>query len=329
MSACLTALLLAVTSLTHAESMEGWYQVDVILFKPTRTSLDAESWPEFEPSYPADVIAITEPRAFNLSQLEQLEPVAELEAQEPLEPALGRDEFLFESEGNSQRNRRLLESLAAEREQPEQAMIDNGQDATSSGETPDSGRAVMESPLQDPAELPDADPFGAGTLAYMRTTDESTLNSILRSLNWSSRFKVLSHDSWVQPINAEPTFILVQTGQRYDDRFEVEGTLSFRRSRYLHVQTDLWYTRFEPRTSSVIPYRAAVASELSDEMLSRYKDLVAVERQRDQYYTTGTHRMVQSRRMRSSELHYLDHPLFGVIVRISRYEPEMPEAESL
>ena len=58
--------------------MEGWYQVDVILFKPTRTSLDAESWPEFEPSYPADVIAITEPRAFNLPQLE---PVAELEAQ--------------------------------------------------------------------------------------------------------------------------------------------------------------------------------------------------------------------------------------------------------
>ena len=57
-------------------------------------------------------------------------------------------------------------------------------------------------------------------------------------------------------------------------------------------------------------------------MLIRYKDLVAIENQRGQYFVAATHRMIQARRMRSSELHYLDHPLFGVIVRINRYDPE-------
>ncbi|MGV0034771.1 MAG: CsiV family protein [Candidatus Azotimanducaceae bacterium WSBS_2022_MAG_OTU7] len=32
--------------------------------------------------------------------------------------------------------------------------------------------------------------------------------------------------------------------------------------------------------------------------------------------------MFQSRRMRSDELHYIDHPLFGIVVRINRFTPE-------
>ena len=31
--------------------------------------------------------------------------------------------------------------------------------------------------------------------------------------------------------------------------------------------------------------------------------------------------MTTSRRMRPGELHYLDHPLFGVLVLVSRYAP--------
>lgn len=323
----LSLLLFAVipVSALQAESLDGWYQVDVILFKPTSTDLDAESWPVFEPTYPADVVAVSEPRAFNLSQLEQAEPASIEADQAPLEPALSRDEFLFQDEGFSQRNRRMIESITGVRDSRT-----NGRemdDATTDQEADDGEPETAELEQAEPVPLPEADPLGPGTLAFSRTTENSTLNSILRSLNRSSRFKILSHDSWLQPINAEPTPIMIQTGQRFDDRYEVEGTLSFYRSRYLHIQTDLWYTRFEPRGGDASPFLGSVASELSDEMLKHYADLVEVERERGLYYPARVHRMIQSRRMRSSELHYLDHPLMGIIVQISRFEPEIVGSE--
>ena len=35
----------------------------------------------------------------------------------------------------------------------------------------------------------------------------------------------------------------------------------------------------------------------------------------------------ESRRMRSNELHYLDHPLFGMIIKVTPYEAPVPEAD--
>ena len=37
-----------------------------------------------------------------------------------------------------------------------------------------------------------------------------------------------------------PTPILIQAGSRYDDYFELDGTLSISRSRYLHLDADLY-----------------------------------------------------------------------------------------
>lgn len=40
-------------------------------------------------------------------------------------------------------------------------------------------------------------------------------------------------------------------------------------------------------------------------------------------------RSIDHRRMRSGELHYLDHPAFGILVRIDPYEPPEPPAPTL
>ena len=53
------------------------------------------------------------------------------------------------------------------------------------------------------------------------------------------------------------------------------GTVTLKRRRYLHAEVDLWFERGE---------------------------------------TLEQFRMQQSRRMRSGELHYLDHPRLGVII---------------
>lgn len=82
----------------------------------------------------------------------------------------------------------------------------------------------------------------------------------------------------------------------------LEGTLMVYRSRYLHLMADLVYQeRLGPSAdNSLNGVDAGIV----------YQPI----------------RMQQSRRMRSNELHYLDHPRLGVIARITPVEAE-PEAE--
>lgn len=301
------------------QAPERWYQVDVIIFKPRQSDLDDESWQEPAQSYPETVIAVFEPRAFKLSQLEQLEEVPLTPSVQEV-PSLGRDEFLFDAQSNRQRNRRVIESIAG----VPREMITAPLDAATAPDTDASTQEPI-AEIDIATLIAEANPRSMGKLAYSRAEETSSLKSVLRSLNRSSRFKVLSNYSWIQPIDSEPIPIMVQAGKRYDDRFEIEGTLSLSRSRYLHVQTDLWYTLFKPKGGSTNPYQTGFRSSLPDETLAAYPDLVKVERERGQYYAARSHAMVQSRRMRSGEMHYIDHPLFGIVIKINRYSLETGE----
>jgi hypothetical protein len=307
------------------EQLQGWYQIDVILFKPKSADLDEESWSEIDGTYPANVIAVTDGEVFKLSQLEQLGVLLPTESDE-VAPELGTNDFAFEGQSNRNRNRRVIERVTG---------VSDGDSGKTSNEADTDGvsRPIeIDSEVDVPAALSIEDiidtalaqgnPNSEGALAFSSREADSSLKAILRSLGRSSRFTVLSHQSWVQPVGSEPTPVLVQAGKRYDDRFEVEGTLSFTRSRFLHVQTNLWYTIFEPRSGESNPFLAGFQSNLSDETLSQYPELVKVERERGQYFAARTHLMFQSRRMRSDELHYIDHPLFGIVVRINRFKPE-------
>ena len=69
----LTAIVFNPMIAQGQEPLQGWYQVDVILFKPKSADLDEESWPEVAGTYPTDVTAVTDGDIFKLSQLEQLD----------------------------------------------------------------------------------------------------------------------------------------------------------------------------------------------------------------------------------------------------------------
>ena len=317
----LTAIAFNPTVARGQEQLQGWYQIDVILFKPKSADLDEESWPEVTGTYPANVTAVTDGDVFKLSQLEQLEqldgllPTAVIDG----EPELGTNDFAFEGQSNRNRNRRMIERVTGVSDGDSSGDSDNGpKEADSTASMPP---ALSVEDIIDTA-LAQNSANSEGALAFSSNETDSSLQAILRSLRRSSGFTVLSQQSWVQPIGSEPTPILVQTGQRYDDRFEVEGTLSFTRSRFLHLQTDLWYTVFEPRSGESNPFIAGFQSNLSDEILSQHPELVKVERERGQYFAARQHPMSQSRRMRSGELHYIDHPLFGIVARISQFKPK-------
>jgi hypothetical protein len=325
----LTAIVFNPMFAQAQEQLQGWYQIDVILFKPKSADLDEESWPEVDGIYPADVTAVTVGDVFKLSQLEQLDVLLPATAVEA-EPELGTNDFAFEGQSNRNRNRRVIERVTGVSDRDSNGDSDNASNEAGTGGISQSIEIGKEADVPAArsvgdiidAALAQGSPNSEGALAFSNRDADSSLQAILRSLRRSSRFTVLSHQSWVQPVGSEPTPVLVQAGQRYDDRFEVEGTLSFTRSRFLHVQTNLWYTIFEPRSGESNPFVAGFQSNLSDEILSEYPELVKVERERGQYFAARTHLMFQSRRMRSDELHYIDHPLFGIVVRINRFKPE-------
>ncbi len=115
-------------------------------------------------------------------------------------------------------------------------------------------------------------------------------------------FTVVWHTAWRQPVpdrdSALP--VLIQAGPRLGDRWTYEGTLSVTLGRFLHTHTQLW--RATDTTTS---------SRLTSSLLQPTA-LGAVRPERRFSYE----RLDEQRRMRSSEVHYLDHPRFGVLVRI-------------
>lgn len=87
----------------------------------------------------------------------------------------------------------------------------------------------------------------------------------------------------------------------------LDGTFTLRRGHFLHVDVDLGYTK----TVSV-----AEPAPTADAAPAPAADTTPAPPQTASYYV----RMTQSRRIRNDELHYLDHPLFGVLFVVSPYQ---------
>ncbi len=173
-----------------------------------------------------------------------------------------------------------------------------------------------------------------------RTLDEKQFNleSMTRNMLDRGSYRILFHESWRQPISKRNRAfpIYVQGGERImppldslpemastnpegdrasapdsnaateqpahadtnsstEDTFlaghtlampEMRGTLLLHVSRYLHVEPDLWLTDQDAR---------------------------------DRLYHV---QIDQSRRMRSEELHYLDHPKFGLLIQVNPWQSE-------
>jgi len=96
-----------------------------------------------------------------------------------------------------------------------------------------------------------------------------------------------------------------QDTQRHDGLYEFEGKITIALSRYLHTYANLILRR--PRLSvdpvlSNAPQNAYLAANAADTRI------------------LNNHRIKEHRRMRSKNLHYLDHPEFAMLILITPYE---------
>lgn len=136
-------------------------------------------------------------------------------------------------------------------------------------------------------------------------------------------YRPLFHGSWRQPLlpRAESRPIRIQGGQRLPGGTpELDGELYLDIARYLHLRTNLFFTQPIPdnwQSPLLPPISAAQPSpSLTAPTLSTL-GLSSVEPAPRQLSVN----LQQARRMRGGEVHYLDHPMFGLIIRLTPWEP--------
>ncbi|MGB0449461.1 MAG: CsiV family protein [Porticoccaceae bacterium] len=81
------------------------------------------------------------------------------------------------------------------------------------------------------------------------------LNDSARALDRRAKYNVVFHEAWrfAADKNAADPWVLIKAGKQFQDRFEIEGSLRFYKSRFLHFQSDLWLASFSNETSANKP----------------------------------------------------------------------------
>ena len=143
---------------------------------------------------------------------------------------------------------------------------------------------------------------GAGDEAYARLPrSELTLDGLYGGLVASrGQFEPLLHLAWLQPVTDEHQAVPVYLGTGRGSSGgppALEGTLRLSAGRYLHAELDLLLTSVVEGANTGPPSGASASGGPG------YR----------------SYRLRDHRRMRSGELHYIDHPLMGVLLLVKPY----------
>lgn len=146
------------------------------------------------------------------------------------------------------------------------------------------------------------------------------------SLRRSGDYRILFHEAWIQPIGEKKgkDTIHITGGDILDNGlYELEGYIAIDKARYLHFRSDLFHSR---QLTPAEAQQLKPARTTADEALNNETGDTQPSSNGNRYLTRSnvpdflTVEMKTGRRMRSKELHYLDHPLMGALVLITPTE---------
>lgn len=297
-----TSLLLAtafalISSTAYAKPPQP-YHVEVIIFERSAAGSQLEYWPDdIKLSYPADVVFIKSPEL-------------------------------------------LIDDNSADIDINEVRVDTNIE--TPPNEAANLAQPASPSDFLDPRILP--------------ARSENILSSEASKL--SERYRILFHQAWQQTFTAtdKAPAVVINGGDTFDERSELGGSIRLSINKFIHIDTDLWLTKFSPNLGQAQQWpmpplapKPQVKQKLTQEETSWQIDQyetpnIGINAETlshasgDKYqfdassvlgdsYTLGgnerfsflpdtIYALKQSRRMRSKEMHYIDHPRFGIIIRI-------------
>jgi len=150
--------------------------------------------------------------------------------------------------------------------------------------------------------------------------DKYRMGGIYRVLRLSEKYRPLIHTSWQQPgvARARPVHIEKLDGAIPETELSdvnepdflippkaiVDGIIRVRGGHFLHVDVDLAYFLDSISIPGLSPHRDTVANDMLVNQNAEYV------------------RLNETRKIRLNELHYFDHPMFGLILQVSRLRRE-------
>ncbi|MDF3012022.1 MAG: hypothetical protein K0Q78_226 [Cellvibrio sp.] len=184
---------------------------------------------------------------------------------------------------------------------------------------------------------------------YILPASERQLNTQAQKLQRSPRFEVLFHNAWRQIITNKKSSkaIIINGGQTFGQHQALEGSIRLSVATYLELQTNLWLSQFDVNVGQEITqpwpeiplrpnYATAAVNNLSldselelDQALANENaqwsngnfDADTPSAETENFVTRQIILLQQERDMRTSEVHYLDHPVLNIIIQVTPYPP--------
>lgn len=128
-----------------------------------------------------------------------------------------------------------------------------------------------------------------------------SLYDYAKKIDKEPNLDVVFHQSWLEPIQTKKKAsyhnlnVTLNGSENDSDTIKINGQFKLYRSRYLHISTNF----------HVQHYSKATQPSKNDETSNQATQLIPMR----------AAQVKLSRRMRSNELHYLDHPMLGVIIK--------------
>lgn len=181
---------------------------------------------------------------------------------------------------------------------------------------------------------------------YLESLDELEFADAAERFKYRQDISIIWHQAWVEEIQSAEEAILhdVAVEIENDLKVTVNGTVRLHRSRYIHITPDLDIQQYvlgfpleelpeeetieTPETEVPVADQSAPVSPFDhlykkEEPVELSQPEVEVIPEEPVWMPLRAAHIDRSRRMRSDETHYLDHPLLGMVVRVTPYE--LPE----
>jgi len=121
----------------------------------------------------------------------------------------------------------------------------------------------------------------------------ASLAAAVAALGRDPNYRILAHKLWAQPAEAQKDAKSIRIRNK---RAGVDGVVKFYVSRFLHLEVDLLFRgENTANVTSTADPSVTVAAPVNE-----------------QFYEIS-----ETRRVKSKEIHYFDHPKFGLVVRIT------------
>lgn len=298
----LLALFVAVPSLSQETR---WFKVELMVFsQETQARYAEEQWAPFpELAYPEQARFLIEPARVE-ANLREYGGVSRIDQ-------LGRQ----------------IIDLATPLEDADDIPYRNDTTEGASGPDADATAVAPESAEPEPfVVLPAAELEFAGKTAYMQR---------------NGPYRILFHQAWLQPVREGedgPSIILDRSGDT-EQWPRLQGSIRLSLARYLHLETNLWLNTMgdylpgawrmpaPPLAPPSLVLEGVPEPEEEPYFLAPEDEPgpgedagETLDEPEDAYPFRHAVLLSQKRRMRSEEVHYIDHPLLGAVVKVTPYE---------